>query len=63
MIYWKSRKQGSVTKSSTVAEYVALSEEMSEILLIRDLLSSFKIEIKKPLNMYEDIFGAVSIAK
>ena len=63
VIYWKSRKQGSVTKSSTAAEYVALSEAVSEILLIRDLLSSFKIEIKEPINMYEDNSGAVSIAK
>lgn len=31
VIFWKSRKQGSVTKSSTSAEYVALSEAVSEI--------------------------------
>ena len=63
VIHWKSRKQGSVTKSSTAAEYVALSEAVSEILLIRDVLSSFKVEIKNPVNMYEDNSGAVSIAK
>ena len=33
VIYWKSRKQGSVTKSSSAAEYVALSEAVSEIKL------------------------------
>ena len=63
VIHWKSRKQGSVTKSSTAAEYVALSEAVSEYLLIRDLLSNFNVEIKKPVNVFEDNSGAVSIAK
>ena len=63
VIHWKSRKQGSVTKSSTAAEYVALSEAVSEILLIKDLLSDFNIEIDKPMNIFEDNSGAVSIAK
>jgi len=30
VIYWKTRKQSSVTKSSIHAEYVALSESVSE---------------------------------
>ena len=63
VIHWISRKQGSVTKSSTAAEYVALSEAVSEILQIKDLLSNFNVEIKKPVNVYEDNSGAVIIAK
>ena len=63
VIHWKSRKQGSVTKSSTAAEYVALSEAVSEIGIINDLLSNFNVEIKKPVNVYEDNSGAVIIAK
>ena len=63
VICWKSRKQGSVTKSSTAAEYVALSEAVSEVILLKDLLSDFKVKIKKPVNIYEDNSGAVSIAK
>ena len=63
VIHWKSRKQGSVTKSSTAAEYVALSEAVSEVILIMDLLYSFKVEIKTPVNMYEDNSGAVNVAK
>ena len=62
-IHWKSRKQGSVRKSSTAAEYVVLSEAVSEILLIKDLLNSFKVKIEKPINIYEDNSDAVSIAK
>ena len=63
VIHWKSRKQSSVTKSSTAAEYVALSEAVSEIRLVKDLLTGFKIKINKPVNMYEDNSGAISIAK
>ena len=63
VIHWKSRKQGNVTKSSTAAEYVALSEAVSEILVIKDLLINVNVEIKKPVNVYEDNSGAVIIAK
>ena len=63
VIFWKSRKQGSVTKSSTFAEYVALSEAVSEIKLIKDILEIFDIENKKPVKIYEDNSGALNIAK
>ena len=38
VIYWKSKKQNSVVKSSTAAEYVALSEAVSELKWIKDTL-------------------------
>lgn len=63
VIYWKSRKQGSVTKSSTAAEYVALSDSVSEIRVIFNLLKDFKIRPNKPVNIYEDNSGAIAIAK
>jgi len=63
VIYWKTRKQGSVTKSSTAAEYVALSEAISEIKVIKNLLDDFKIKIDKPIKIYEDNSGAIAISK
>lgn len=64
VIFWKSRKQKSVTKSSTEAEYVALSEALSEVTFIRGLLNEvFKIKFDAPIKIYEDNSGAVSIAK
>ena len=63
VIYWKSRKQGSVTKSSTAAEYVALSDSVSEIRVVIDLLKDFKIKLHKPVKIYEDNSGAIAIAK
>jgi len=63
VIYWKTRKQGSVTKSSTATEYVALSEAISEIKVIKNLLDDFKIKIDKPIKIYEDNSGAIAISK
>ena len=63
VIFWKSKKQNTVTKSSTSAEYVALSECVSELKTIKDLLSDLNIQILEPINIYEDNAGAIGIAK
>ena len=62
-IYWKSRKQSSVTKLSTAAEYVALSEAVSEIKFVKKLLKNFKIMMERPIKIYEDNSGAIAISK
>lgn len=64
LIYWKTRKQNTVTKCSTFAEYTAMSEAVTEVLFIKNLLNeSFDLLIDKPIRMYEDNSGAVAIAK
>lgn len=64
LIFWKTHKQTTVTKCSTFAEYTAMSEAVTEILFIRNLLNeSFNISFDKPITMYEDNSGAVAIAK
>lgn len=35
LVFWKTKKQSIVTKSSTFAEYVALSEAISELLFVK----------------------------
>lgn len=62
VIDWKSRKQKCVTKASTYAEYVALSEVVSELKYIRELLKIFKINLVEPIKIYEDNSGAINIA-
>jgi len=62
-IYWKTRKQSSVTNSSTHAEYVALSESVSVIKVIMNLLKDFQANVTRPINVYEDNSGAIAIAK
>lgn len=63
VIYWKSKKQSSVTKSSTSAEYVALSECVSELIIIKDVIKDLGINLCKPIKIYEDNSGTISIAK
>jgi len=63
VIYWKTRKQSSVTNSSTHAEYVALSESMSEIKVIVNLLKDSQTNVTRPINVYENNSGAVAIVK
>jgi hypothetical protein len=62
-VFWKSHKQNSVTKSSTFAEYVALSESVTEINFICGILKTFNIKLSKPIKIYEDNSGALTIAK
>lgn len=61
-IYWKSKKQGSVTKSSTFAEYVALSEVVTELKFLICLINDVFTKICKPIKIYEDNSGALAIA-
>ena len=63
LIDWKSRKQKCITKASTYAEYVALSEIVSELKYLRELLKTFDLAIEKPIKIYEDNSGAINIAK
>ncbi len=62
-VLWKTQKQGNVTKSSTHAEYVALSEAVTEVIYLigvcRTLLPSESIV---PVSIFEDNLGAVCIA-
>ena len=64
VIYWKSHKQNTVSKSSTFAEYIALSEAVTDINLVRNMLiDTFDVKINKPIKIFEDNSGAISIAK
>ena len=62
-VFWKSRKQSSVTKASTYAEYVALSDAVSEVKFLIDVMKIFDLNFDEPIVMYEDNSGALSIAK
>lgn len=62
-VYWKSHKQSTVTKSSTFAEYVALSEAVTNVNLMCEMLKDFYVYVKKPVKIYEDNSSALTIAK
>lgn len=51
VFYWKTRKQNNVTKSLTFAEYTALSEMVTEILFVRNMLiDDFGAKIEIPMK-------------
>ena len=54
VIDWKSRKQRTVTKASTYAEYVALSEAVSELKFVVDLMKNLNIKVSYPVKIFED---------
>ena len=51
MIDWKSRKQKCVTKASTYAEYVALSEAVSEVKFIKELINIVDLKLSNPVKI------------
>lgn len=64
VVSWKTHKQGSVNKSSTFAEYVALSEAVTSVIFVRGMLmEAFDVKLNTPIKIYEDNSGAIVIAK
>ena len=62
-ISWSSRKQATVAKSTTEAEYVSLSKATQEAIWTRQLLSDIGHKADKLTLLYEDNQGAIEIAK
>lgn len=61
-ITWSTKKQMSVAASSTEAEYMALYEAVREALWLKSLAASINIVVDKPIIIYEDNNGCISIA-
>ena len=55
VIDWKSRKQKCVTKALTYAEYVALSEAVSEVKFINELINIFDVKLRIQLKFMKII--------
>lgn len=56
-ILWKSKNR---KKSSTFAEYIVLSEAISEIILLTCLINNIFTKISEPVKIYEDNLCAVA---
>lgn len=61
-ICWNTKRQRSVAASSTEAEYMALFEAVREAFWLKSLLASIKINVSKPIIIYEDNNGCINIA-
>ncbi|KAI7942641.1 hypothetical protein MJO28_012668 [Puccinia striiformis f. sp. tritici] len=62
-ISWKSRKQATVSLSSTEAEYKALSDSCKEGLWLRHLLSELHLRPNTAIPLHVDNEGAEALAK
>lgn len=54
VVTWTTRKQTTVSLSSTEAEYIALSTAAEELVWLKNLLQDFGNIIETPIVMYED---------
>ena len=60
---WCSKKQGTFAKSTTDAEYVALSQATQEAIYLRKLLADLGYKADLPTVLYEGIQGAIEISR
>ena len=63
LVSWSSRKQATVAKSSTEAEYVALSFATQEAIWLRRLLRSIGCSADSTTTIYEDNQGAIELSR
>ena len=62
-VHWKSKRQGSATRSSTEAEMMGVAEAVADVKFLRGLLASIGHEQGEPTRIYCDNAGAVTNAK
>jgi len=62
-VSWCSKRQGCVARSTTEAEYIALSTASQEAVWLRRLLESVLKKQDKPATLYEDNQGAIELTK
>jgi len=62
-IGWKIKKQSTVSRSSTKAEYHTMANVTSELIWIKSFLASLWLFFDKPIKLYCDNQAALHIAK
>ncbi|PKU81153.1 Retrovirus-related Pol polyprotein from transposon TNT 1-94 [Dendrobium catenatum] len=62
LISWQAKKQSTVARSSTEAEYRALASEAAEVIWIRRLLEDFHLPQLNPTTIYCDNTSAIALA-
>ena len=62
-VSWSSRKQGTVAKCSTEAEYVALSSATQEAIWLRRLIEDVGRQMDALTTIYEDNQGVIELTK
>jgi hypothetical protein len=63
VVSYTTKKQPSVSLSSTKAEYVAVSAALFEVLWLKAILYYLNLDVKGPIKLLEDNLGSISLAK
>lgn len=61
-VSWKTKKQSTVSKSSSEAEYRAMGQAVSEVIWLRSLLSSLQVHYDSPTVLLCDNQAAMHLA-
>ena len=59
LVSWCSKRQSCLSKSSTKAEYVAISSATQEAVWLRRLIEDIGLKHEEPITIYEDNQGAI----
>jgi hypothetical protein len=62
-VSWISKKQNTVAKSTTEAEYMSLSQATCEAIWLRSFLKEMGYPQKDPLLVYGDNQGSIKLSK
>ena len=62
-VSWCSKRQTTVAKSTTEAEYVALNQATQEAVWLRHLLADLGYSMNSPTTVFEDNQGAIELSK
>ncbi|XP_062703498.1 uncharacterized protein LOC134285956 [Aedes albopictus] len=62
-VTWVTRKQSTVSLSSTEAEYVSLSQAACEAIWLRNLATEFGVDPDSPVVIFEDNQSCIQVAK
>ena len=63
VITWSSKRQDTVAKSSTEAEYVSLSSAAQELIWLHRLFKDVGVNVPSPTTIYEDNQGAIDLSR
>ena len=61
-IAWRSKKQRTVSLSTTEAEYIALTEGAKQLVWLRRALQEFRVNQDQPTSIQSDNLGAITLS-
>lgn len=62
MVSWKTKKQNTISRSSTEAQYRSLVATVAELVWLVGMLKGLDAEIRLPVNIYSDSKSAIQLA-